>query len=237
MKKRSVILKITRLSPKKTFAKLIDSCIELDSIRKLLLKFFYTNYHILITHIFFLNMSFPLKSCEFCKSCEMQSRDKELSHSEVIFTQFTSSLFLTLCILIGIKNSLPLHSSLNSCFEASKSSLYLSSNVLGKISIGLGYLTTAKSAYIVHLRVKFTGTFLTIPSDSVGVVAMPLRSCFSFVSIFSFDHLDISSDIIGKLAPGSTVPARITKHLILHLTVTTSVVGSFFQIKFISMGP
>src|SRR5947207_10056349 len=99
--------------------------------------------------------------------------------------------------------------------------------MLGKISIGLGYLTTAKSAYIVHLRAKFTGTYLTIPSDSVGVVAMPLRSCFSFVSISSFDRLDISSDMIRKLAPGSTVPARITRHLILHLTVTTSVADSF----------
>src|SRR5947207_10898171 len=109
MKKKSVILKITCLFPEKTFAKLIDFRIELDSIRKLLLKFFYTNYHILITHVFF-NVSFPPKSCE---SCEMQSRDEELSHSGVIFTQFTLSLFLTLCILIGIKNSLPLHSSLN----------------------------------------------------------------------------------------------------------------------------
>src|SRR6266511_925685 len=92
MKKRSVILKITHLSPKKTFAKLIDSHIELDSIRKLLLEFFYTNYHIFITHIFF-NVSFLPKSCEFCKSCEMQFKDKESSHSEVIFAQFTWSLF------------------------------------------------------------------------------------------------------------------------------------------------
>src|SRR6184192_1797045 len=96
------------------------------------------------------------------------------------------------------------------------------------MSIGLGYLTTAKSAYIVHLGAKFTGIFLTIPSDSVEVVAIPLRSCFSFVSISSFDRLDISSDIIRKLAPGSTVPAGITRRLILHLTVTTSVAGSFF---------
>src|SRR3989442_11588994 len=95
------------------------------------------------------------------------------------------------------------------------------------MSIGLGYLTTAKSAYIVHPGAKFTGTFLTIQSDSVGVVAMLLRSCFSFVSITSFDRLDISSDMIGKLAPGSTVLARITRRLILHLTVITSVaVGS-----------
>ena len=79
---------------------------------------------------------------------------------------------------------------------------------MGKISIGLGYLTTAKSAYIVHSKAKFTGTFLTIPSDSVGVVAIPLRSCFSFVSITSFDHLDISSDIIRKLAPGLTVSLK-----------------------------
>src|SRR5271154_2591433 len=95
------------------------------------------------------------------------------------------------------------------------------------MSIGLGYLTTVKSAYIVHPGAKFTGTFLTISSDSVGVVAMPLRSCFSFVSISSFDRLDISSDMIGKLAPGSTVPAGITRRLILHLIVTTSVAGSF----------
>jgi hypothetical protein len=109
--------------------------------------------------------------------------------------------------------------------------------VLGKISIGLGYLTTAKSAYIVHPGAKFTGTFLTIPRDSVGVVAIPLRSCFSFVSISSFDRLDISSDMIGKLAPGSTVPAGITRRLILHLTVTTSVAGSFLWTKSISIGP
>src|SRR3954470_6658406 len=97
------------------------------------------------------------------------------------------------------------------------------------MSIGLGYLTTAKSAYIVHPGAKFTGTFLTIPSDSVGVVAIPLRLCFSFVSITSFDRLDISSDIIRKLAPGSTVPAGITRYLILHLTVTTSVMSFFFR--------
>src|SRR6266540_2926423 len=95
------------------------------------------------------------------------------------------------------------------------------------MSIGLGYLTTAKSAYIVHLGVKFTGIFLTILKDSVGVVAIPLRSCFSFVLISSFDRLDIFSDMIGKLAPGSTVPAGITRRLILHLTVTTSVTDSF----------
>src|SRR5439155_24954454 len=123
---------------------------------------------------------------------------------------------------------LPLHSSLNSRFDANKLYLYLSRSVLGKISIGLGYLTTAKLAYIVHPGVKFTGTFLTIPSDFVGVVAMPLRSCFSFVSITSFDRLDISSDMIGKLAPGSTTAPGITRRLILHLTVTTSVAGSFF---------
>src|SRR2546421_366914 len=117
MKKRSVILKITHLSPKKTFAKLINSRIEFDSIRKLLLKFFYTNYHILITHVFF-NVFFSPKFCEFCEFCEMQFRDKKLSHSKIIFAQFTSSLFLTLCILIGIKNSLPLHSSLNFRFDA-----------------------------------------------------------------------------------------------------------------------
>src|SRR2546430_12598270 len=104
------------------------------------------------------------------------------------------------------------------------------------MSIGLGYLTTAKSAYIVHPGAKFTGTFLTIPRDSVGVVAIPLRSCFSFVSISSFDRLDISSDMIRKLAPGSTVPAGITRRLILHLTVTTSMAGSFFLTKFIFMG-
>jgi len=99
--------------------------------------------------------------------------------------------------------------------------------VLDKISIGLGYLTIAKSAYIVHLRVKFTETFLTISSDFVGVVAMSLRSCFSFISITSFDHLDISSDMISKLASGSTVLTGITRCLILYLTVTTSVAGSF----------
>ena len=100
--------------------------------------------------------------------------------------------------------------------------------MLDKISIGLGYLTIAKSAYIVHLRVKFTETFLTISSDFVGVVAIPLRSCFSFISIISFDHLDIFSDMIEKLASGSTMPAGITKRLILYLIVTTSVAGSFF---------
>src|SRR5437763_11087784 len=105
------------------------------------------------------------------------------------------------------------------------------------MSIGLGYLTTAKSAYIVHPGAKFTGTFLTIPRDSVGVVAIPLRSYFSFVSISSFNRLDISSDMIRKLAPGSTVPARITRRLILHLTVTTSVAASFLLTKFISIGP
>src|SRR5207245_8895180 len=91
--------------------------------------------------------------------------------------------------------------------------------MLGKISIGLGYLTTAKSAYIVHPEAKFTGTFLTIPSDSVGVVAIPLRSCFSFVSITSFDRLDIFSDIIGKLASVLTVPSGLIKYFILNLTV------------------
>src|ERR1044072_9005284 len=166
------------------------------------------------------------------KLCEMQS-----GVADAMLTQFTSSLFLTLCILIGIKNSLPLHSSLNSRFDASKSELYLSRSVLGKISIGLGYLTTAKSAYIVHPEAKFTGIFLTIPSDSVEVVAMPLKSCFSFVLITSFDRLDISSDMIGKLAPGSTVPVGITRRLILHLTVTTSVVGSFLWTKSISIEP
>src|SRR5215471_3169933 len=104
------------------------------------------------------------------------------------------------------------------------------------MSIGLGYLTTTKSAYIVHPGAKFTGTFLTIPSNSVGVVAMPLRSCFSFVSISSFDRLAISSDIIAKLVSGLTVLAGITRHLILHLTVTTSVTGSFLLTKSISIG-
>src|SRR5437764_13647939 len=101
------------------------------------------------------------------------------------------------------------------------------------MSIGLGYLTTAKSAYIVHPGAKFTGTFLTIPRDSVGVVAIPLRSCFSFVSISSFDRLDISSDMIRKLAPESIVPARITRSLIIHLNVTTSVVVLFLLTKYI----
>src|SRR4051794_33532159 len=117
MKKGSVILKITCLFPKKTFAKLIDFCIELDSIGKLLLKLFHTNCHTFITHFFF-NVSSPLKSCE---SCKIQSGVEKASHSEVVLAQFTSSLFLTLCILIGIKNSLQLHSSLNSRFDASKS--------------------------------------------------------------------------------------------------------------------
>src|SRR6266498_5868016 len=100
--------------------------------------------------------------------------------------------------------------------------------MLGKISISLGYLTTAKSAYIVHPGVKFTGTFLTILSDSVGVVTMPLRSCFSFVLISSFDRVDISSVLIRKLALGSTTAPGMTRCLILHLVVTTSVAGSFF---------
>src|ERR1043165_1281944 len=114
MKKRSVILKITRLFLKKTFAKLIDLCIKFESNRKLLLKLFHANCHILITHFFF-NISSSLKSCE------IQSGVEEASHSGVTFAQFTSSLFLTLCILTGIKNSCPLHSSLNSRFEANKS--------------------------------------------------------------------------------------------------------------------
>src|SRR5947209_6359678 len=117
MKKRSVILKITHLSPKKTFANLIDSRIELDSIRKLLLKFFYTNCHTLITHVFF-NTSFPLKSCE------MQSGVEESSHSGVVVAQFTSSLFLTLCIVTGIIKSLPLWEIFNSSLSQSIAYLY-----------------------------------------------------------------------------------------------------------------
>src|ERR1043165_1351163 len=114
MKKRSIILKITRLFPKKTFAKLIDFCIKFESNGKLLLKLFHANCHILITHFFF-NVLLLLKSCEILFGVE------EVLHSGITFAQFTSSLFLTLCILIGIKNSLPLHSSLNSRFDASKS--------------------------------------------------------------------------------------------------------------------
>src|ERR1044072_9411558 len=114
MKKRSVILKITHLFPKKTFAKLIDFRIKFESNEKLLLKLFHVNCHILITHFFF-NVSSSLKSCEIL------SRIEEVLHSGITFAQFTLSLFLTLCILIGIKNSLLLHSSLNSRFDASKS--------------------------------------------------------------------------------------------------------------------
>jgi len=99
--------------------------------------------------------------------------------------------------------------------------------VLDKISISLGYLTIAKSTYIVYPGAKFTRTFLIILNDSVGVVTIPLRLYFSFISISSFDHLDISSDMIRKLVSGSTVRARITRRLILHLIVTTSVIGSF----------
>ena len=36
------------------------------------------------------------------KSCEIQSGVEEASHSEVVVAQFTSSLFLTLCIVTGI---------------------------------------------------------------------------------------------------------------------------------------
>src|SRR6266496_5850083 len=106
MNKRSVILKITRLFPKKSFAKLIDFHIELESIGKLLLKFFYTNYHILIVYAFFFNtLSSSLKFYEFCK---ILSEIMGSSHSEVMFTQFTSSLFLTLYIVTGIVKSFPL---------------------------------------------------------------------------------------------------------------------------------
>src|SRR5688572_23234139 len=111
MKKRSVILKITRLFPKKTFAKLIDFRIKFESNGKLPLKLFHANCHILITHFFF-NVSSSLKSCKILSEAERSS------HSGVVVVQFTSSLFLTLCILIGIKKSLPLHSNLNSRFDA-----------------------------------------------------------------------------------------------------------------------
>ncbi len=99
--------------------------------------------------------------------------------------------------------------------------------MLDKISISLGYLITTKLAYIVHLGAKFIGIFLTFSSDSVEVIAMFLKSCFSFVLITSFDYLDISLDIIEKLTLGSTISAEITRHLILHLRVTTSVADSF----------
>ena len=80
---------------------------------------------------------------------------------------------------------------------------------------------------MVHPGEKITGTFQVIPSDSVGTVATPLRSCFSFVLISSFNCLAISLDMITKLALGSTIAPGITRHLILHLVVTTSVAGSF----------
>uniref|UniRef100_U9SXV8 Uncharacterized protein n=1 Tax=Rhizophagus irregularis (strain DAOM 181602 / DAOM 197198 / MUCL 43194) TaxID=747089 RepID=U9SXV8_RHIID len=72
---------------------------------------------------------------------------------------------------------------------------------------------------MVHLRAKYTGTFLAVPSDFIGIVATPLRSCLSLVSIFSFNHLAISSVIIAKLALRLTTASGITRHLILHLIV------------------
>src|ERR1044072_4468263 len=79
--KRSVILKITRLFPKKTFAKLIDFRIKFESNGKLLLKLFHANCHILITHFFF-NVSSSLKSCKILSGVE------EVLHSGKTFAQF-----------------------------------------------------------------------------------------------------------------------------------------------------
>ena len=81
---------------------------------------------------------------------------------------------------------------------------------------------------MVHSGAKYTGTFLVIPSDSIGTVATPLRSCLSLVSILKFNRLAISSVIIAKLALGSTTASGMIRRLILHLVVTTSVAGSFF---------
>ncbi len=94
-------------------------------------------------------------------------------------------------------------------------------------NIDLGYLIIIKSAYIVHLEVKFTETFLTISRNFMKIIAILLRLYFSFVSISSFDRLDISLDIIRKLTLGSTVITEITRYLILHLVVIISVIGSF----------
>ncbi|GBC14977.2 hypothetical protein RIR_jg10099.t1 [Rhizophagus irregularis DAOM 181602=DAOM 197198] len=81
---------------------------------------------------------------------------------------------------------------------------------------------------MVHLRAKYTGTFLAVPSDFIGIVATPLRSCLSLVSIFSFNHLAISSVIIAKLALRLTTASGITRHLILHLI---SGVSGIFEVE------
>jgi hypothetical protein len=79
---------------------------------------------------------------------------------------------------------------------------------------------------MVHSEIKFIGTFQTVSNDSVKVVAIPLRSCFSFVSISSFSHLAIFLNMIAKLVPGLTITPEITKCLILHLVVTIFVAVS-----------
>src|SRR5947208_1185557 len=100
--------------------------------------------------------------------------------------QFTSSLFLTLCIVTGIMKSFPLCEILNSFLSQSIAHLYFLRRGLENINLGFGYFTTAKSSYMVQPEGKVISRLRTVPIDSVGAVAIPLKSYFTDLSIFPF---------------------------------------------------
>src|ERR1044071_7427296 len=120
--------------------------------------------------MFFLMYHLRLSSAKFYS--------KPSSHSGVVVVQFTSSLFLTLCMVTGMIISTPLWGIFNSSLSQSIAHLYFLRRGFENISIGLEYFTTIKSSYMVNPGAKVIGKLWTIPMDSTGTVAMPLRSCF-----------------------------------------------------------
>src|SRR3954452_21904372 len=140
-------------------------------------------------HVFF-NVPSSLKLCEILFEI-MKS-----SHSGVVVAQFTSSLFLTLCIVTGMIKSSPLWEIFNSSLFQSIVHLYFLRRGFEDISIGLEDFITIKSSYIVNPEAKVIGKLWTTPIDSTGTVATPLRSCFMDLLMIAPMRNTISSVII-----------------------------------------
>src|ERR1051326_3023925 len=171
------------------------------------------------------------------KLCEILFETMESSHSGVVVVQFTSSIFLTLCMVTGMIISTPLWGIFNSSLSQSIAHLYFLRRGFENISIGLEYFTTIKSSYMVNPGAKVIGKLWTIPMDSIGTVAMPLRSCFIDLSMTAPMRNTISSVIIAISEQESNTMAGILRRPILHFIDAMLVSGSFFRTKYISIGP
>src|SRR3954470_6439702 len=153
-----------------------------------------------------------------------------------MFAQFTSSLFLTLCIVTGMIRFFSLWGIFNSSLSQSIAHLYFLRRGFENISIGLEYFTTIKSSYIVNPEAKVIGKLWTTPMDSTSTVATPLRSCFIDLSMTALIRNTIFSVIIAISKQESSAMAGIFRRPILHFIDAMLVVGSFFRTKSISIG-